>query len=182
MGIDRAHRLSTLSRRGDVVCKARAPEKVSRWLASEVQPEPYRGGVWEYLREALDEPEAVRGILARAVVGVVSKVIRIGLQVRRIRTSTGRSTSGFILVYWMMFPSGIHGLVMQSRDRVFETSMKGGDSGEDRTGPLRLHSGVSVMNCTQYVSDRIKVPHTFSVFIRGSYSVRITLIRTGCLR
>jgi len=60
-GINRAHRLGT-----------RDPEKVPRCSVSEVQPEPYQE-VWEYLREVLDEPQAVCGTLARAVVGGINR-------------------------------------------------------------------------------------------------------------
>jgi len=40
-------------------------------------------------------------------------------------TSIRRLTFGFIWVYWVMFPSGIHGLMMQKGNSAFETWMMG---------------------------------------------------------
>jgi len=48
---------------------------------------------------------------------------------RWARTSVNRSAPGLTWMYWVMFPFDIHGLMMQSRDNVSETSMTGSTFG-----------------------------------------------------
>jgi hypothetical protein len=44
-------------------------------------------------------------------------------------TNTNRLVSGFTWVYQVMFPSGIHGLIMQNGNSVSETAMMGSTFG-----------------------------------------------------
>jgi hypothetical protein len=56
---------------------------------------------------------------------VVGKVSGISFESMDTHTSISLLASGFSLVYCMMFPFGIHGLMMQNGNTVSETSMMG---------------------------------------------------------
>ena len=64
----------------------------------------------------------------QAIVGRVVRVYSPSFE-RRVHTRISRSASGFIWVYCVMFPSGIHGLMMQNGNRVSEISMMGSKFG-----------------------------------------------------
>ena len=63
----------------------------------------------------------------QAIVGGISMLPAPILE-SMVRTSISRLASGFIRMYWVMFPSGIHGVMMETGNWV-EISMMGSTFG-----------------------------------------------------